>query len=97
MPRLIWSPASLDDLRHIGNWMGARNPAVALEVLRAIRATAARLGDYPRVGRAVTESFRVLGVRGAPYVVVYRLRDEAVEIARVRHARENWFPVEGEA
>jgi len=96
MQRLIWSPASRDDLRRIDAWLGARNPVAAAQILRSIRAAALRLTDYPRIGRALEEPFRVLGIRHTPYVMVYRLHDDRVEIVRIRHARENWLPVEGD-
>jgi toxin ParE1/3/4 len=96
MPRLIWSPASRADLHHIDRSLIERNPNAAARILRAIRASSDRLCDYPSVGRALNEPFRVLGVRTTKYIIVYRLRDEAVEIVRVRHAAENWLPVEGE-
>jgi plasmid stabilization system protein ParE len=91
MPRLIWSPSSLRDLRGIDEFLAERNDAAAARILRAIRAAALRLHDYPRIGRAIDEPFRVFGVRGTPYLLVYRLRDGTVEIVRVRHSRENWL------
>lgn len=91
MPQLIWSPASRDDLKGIDEYMMERDPVVALEILRAIRSTAIRLLEYPRIGRAIEEPYRVLGARGTPYLVIYRLRDGVIEIVRVRHARENWL------
>jgi toxin ParE1/3/4 len=91
MPRLIWAPASLRDLRDIEAYFSQRNDAAAARVLRALRDTSNRLHDYPRIGRAYDEPFRVLGVRHTPYLLIYRLRGDDIEIARVRHARENWL------
>lgn len=91
MPRLIWAPASLRDLRDIEAYLSQRNDAAAARVLRAIRDASNRLVDYPRIGRAYDEPFRVLSVRNTAYLLIYRLRRDDVEIARVRHARENWL------
>lgn len=96
MQRLIWSPESLDDLRSIGTWLGERDANAALDILRAIRAAADRLTQYPRIGRAIEDPFRVLGIRATPYLIVYRLTDDGVDIVRVRHRRENWLSIEGE-
>lgn len=96
MRRLIWSPAARGDLAGIEGWFAERDPAAGIATLRAIRATLERLCDYPRMGRAVEEPFRALGVRGTAYILVYRLREDAVEIIRVLHGRENWLPVEGD-
>lgn len=96
MPGLIWSPASRADLGQIDAWLAERNRAAAARILGAIRTSADRLRGYPRIGRALDEPFRVLGVRTTKYVLVYRLRDKTVEIVRVRHAAENWLPIEAE-
>jgi toxin ParE1/3/4 len=96
MPRLIWSPASRGDLHDIDGWLTERNPVTAARTLRAIRTSADRLRDYPKIGRAVDRPFRVLGVRTTKYLLVYRLHNEGVEIVRIRHAAENWLPIEGE-
>lgn len=92
MPRLIWSEASLRDISGIDDYLTGQNAAAAARIARAIRATALRLLDYPRIGRAFDESFRVLGVRTTPYLIIYRLRDGDIEIARVRHSSEDWLP-----
>ena len=96
MPRLIWSPESLDDLRNIAAWLAPRDARAGLAALRAIRAAADRLTDYPRIGRAIDEPFRVLGVRTTPYLIIYRLHGDAIDIIRVRHRREDWLSIEGE-
>lgn len=96
MPRLIWSQASLRDIHAIDTFLQEENPPAAARIARAIRATVIRLVEYPRIGRALNEPFRLLGVRKTPYLVIYRLRDGNIEIARVRHASENWLAdVEG--
>lgn len=96
MPRLIWSEASLRDIHDIDEFLMADNSMAAARIAKAIRATVLRLVDYPRIGRALNQKFRVLGVRTTPYLIIYRLRDDALEIARVRHASESWVAeVEG--
>ncbi|MBY0304122.1 MAG: type II toxin-antitoxin system RelE/ParE family toxin [Sphingomonas sp.] len=96
MPRLIWSEASLRDIGGINDFLTKENPQAAARIASGIKSTVLRLLDYPRVGRALGERFRVLGVRTTPYVIIYRLRDGDVEIARIRHGSENWLAeVEG--
>ena len=90
MPRLIWSPSSLRDLRDIDAFLTERNDAAATRILQAIRHTAERLRDYPRIGPALDEPFRVLSIGATPYLLVYRLERDGVEIVRVRHSSENW-------
>ena len=92
MPRLIWSPPSRRDLIGIDAYLNAHNALAATRILRAIRATALRLPDHPRIGRPLAEPFRLLGVRATPYVLIYRLQEGDIEIVRIRHTSENWWP-----
>lgn len=91
MSRLIWSEASLRDIGGIDDFLTRQDPQAAARIALAIKATVTRLLDYPRVGRALGVRFRVLGVRTTPYLIIYRLRDGHVEIARIRHGSENWL------
>ena len=90
MPRLIWSEASQRDIGKIDSFLDGHNPWAAARIARAIRATALRLVDYPRIGRPFDPPFRILGVRKTPYLICYRLRDGAIEIARICHFSEDW-------
>lgn len=96
MSRVIWAPLSRLDLALIDDYLHDRDGAAAARTLRAIRTAADRLLQFPRVGRVLEEPLRVLGVRGTPYILVYRISGQTVEIARVRHRRENWLaaPIE---
>ena len=59
-------------------------------VARLVRAIG-RLEDFPQLGRpGRVEGTRELSVSGVPYVVVYRVEDEAVVILAVMHTRRNW-------
>ncbi|MEG3087673.1 type II toxin-antitoxin system RelE/ParE family toxin [Sphingomonas sp. PB4P5] len=90
MPRLIWSEASQRDIVKIDRFLDEHNPRAAARIARAIRATAIRLVEYPRIGRPFDGQLRILGVRRTPYLVFYRVREEVVEIARIRHFSEDW-------
>ncbi|WP_404366502.1 type II toxin-antitoxin system RelE/ParE family toxin [Sphingomonas sp. MMS24-J45] len=90
MPRLIWSPRSGRDLADIDAYLSERDPAAAVRILRAIQSAIVRLSDYPRLGWAINEPFRVISVRKIPYLILYRLREGVIEIVRIRHAREDW-------
>jgi toxin ParE1/3/4 len=91
MRRLTWSPSSRRDLLRIRDWLAAHDVRAALATIRAIRAAAIRLADYPELGRALEEPFRAIGVRGTSYILVYRLSDSGVDIIRIRHGREDWL------
>lgn len=50
-----------------------------------------RLRQFPMIGRQLLDrGFRVLTVPGTPYLLVYRVRGDLIQILRVRHDRQNW-------
>lgn len=90
MPRIIWSPSSLGDLRRIDTYLSNVDPAAAVRILSAIRTKARQLAKFPESGPGMKVEQRSLGVRGTPYVIVYRFESDRVEVIGVRHTRENW-------
>ena len=92
MPRVIWSDASRRDLRNIDDFISSDDAAAALGVLRRIRRSAALLEQFPAIGPILQGEQRYLSVRSTPYVIVYRIDNARIEVIRVRHAREDWFP-----
>lgn len=92
MPRIIWSDASRRDLRHIDDFISGDNAEAALGILRRIRRSADLLEQFPAIGPMLQGEQRYLSVRGAPYVIIYRIDNARIEVIRVRHVREHWFP-----
>jgi toxin ParE1/3/4 len=68
----------------------AASPDVADKLLRNIERASARLSDHPMSGRPRADiSSGLRSVLVHPYVVVYRVTDTTVEIARVLHERRD--------
>jgi toxin ParE1/3/4 len=89
--KVVWlRKASLAlDLEY--EYLAARNPKAARLVFRRIIATARRLSAFPNSGRpGQIDGTRELVVPGFPYVIVYRVSADAVEILRVFHTSRNW-------
>jgi toxin ParE1/3/4 len=87
--RIIWSEASLRDLHGIDQFLSNDDPDAAARMLQAIRDKSDQLHDFPASGPALEGELRYLGVRGTPYVLVYRNAPDRIEIFRVRHVRED--------
>ncbi len=52
---------------------------------------AADLERWPNIGRpGWTENTRELAVAGLPYLVIYRVAQEAVHVLRIHHGAQNW-------
>jgi toxin ParE1/3/4 len=87
-----WSIPAAEDFEHICEWIERDNPETARRVARTIYDECARLKDFPNLGRA---SRRMAGRRELtfaplPYIVVYQVKQGAVEISRIFHGAQDW-------
>ena len=95
--RVRWTRLALSQLDAIQDHVAQDNPVAAFELTTAIFVRVETdLLVHPHMGR-VGEHFpdtRELIISEAPYIVVYRVREDegAVEILRVRHAAQQWPP-----
>lgn len=81
---------ALRDLDEAFEWIVADNPRAATEVIDRLRSATRLLADNPRMGRpGGVPDTRELVVSRTPYVVMYRIRSDQVQILTVlHHARE---------
>jgi toxin ParE1/3/4 len=95
--KLIWSPASRDDLRDIVRFIARDNPRRAESFAYQLMAQTDVLQQQPEIGRAVPEHHdpRLREIIFRPYRIVYRFDNErnTVEIARVWHAARGTPPL----
>jgi plasmid stabilization system protein ParE len=87
-----WSLPAAEDLEHICEWIERDNPAAARRIAQTIYDECGRLKDFPDLGR---ESRRMAGRRELtfaplPYIVVYQVKPDAVEISRIFHGAQDW-------
>jgi addiction module RelE/StbE family toxin len=88
-----WSPAAAQDLLSIGEYIAQENPSASQRIVRAIYDAAGSLTSYPHRGRlGRVEGTRELPLPPLPFVVVYRVAHNAVEIANVVHGAQKWPP-----
>jgi toxin ParE1/3/4 len=76
-------------LRHIEKiheYIFAHDPAAAKRIVQRIEHSISRLAFVPFSARpGVVEGTRILVVPGLPYVVIYRVGDDAVDIIAILH------------
>jgi toxin ParE1/3/4 len=86
---VIFSPEALADLASIRGYVGDRNPGAALRVAVQIVAACDRLEYLPERGRPGL----VPGTRELtslwPYVIVYRITEQCVQIIRIWHGAQD--------
>jgi toxin ParE1/3/4 len=77
---------ALDDIEQIHRYIAKFDPAAAKRVVRRIEHSIGRLNILPLSGRpGVVPGTRLLAVPGVPYIVVHRVRNDAVDIIAVLH------------
>jgi toxin ParE1/3/4 len=89
--KVHWLKAAAHSLDQEYAYLSERNPEVAKRVFKRIVASTERLGQFPDSGRqGQVSGTRELIVPGIPYLIVYRVTDQGVEILRVFHESRNW-------
>lgn len=86
-----WSPEAAADFTGIVQYIQQQNPSAADRVAHAIFEGITSLESFPnrgRVGRV--QNTRELILPSLPFIVVYRVKPDAVEIARVLHGSQRW-------
>lgn len=89
--RLRWSSDALEDLAAIRRHIAEDHPGAAQNVAQRIGSALAHLKDYPGIGRAGrVRGTRELLIPGLPYIVPYRMKENAIELLRVLHTSRQW-------
>lgn len=89
--KVRWLRTALANLESEAAYIGADSPAAAARVVERILASVSHLADHPALGRpGRVVGTRELVVKGTPYIVPYRVREETVEILRVFHTARKW-------
>ena len=84
-----WSMPAVEDLENIFRRIEKDNPTAARETVQALHAGCEALKTFPYRGRPG----RMHGRRElifSPYIVVYQVKEHAVEISRIYHGAQDW-------
>jgi toxin ParE1/3/4 len=88
---ISWSPEAAFDFTAIVQYIRQDNSSAALRVARSIYDAVAQLSTFPNRGRpGRVNGTRELPLLRLPFVVVYRVRENAVEIVRLLHGAQRW-------
>lgn len=90
--KLIWQPQALEDLRSVREHIAADSPTAASRVVgRIVALVSEQLTSFPEAGRAGrVAGTRELVVAKTPYIAVYRIAGENIDILAVHHAARRW-------
>ena len=89
--RIRWTVPAADDLTNINYYLQKHYPQFAESTVRAIYEHVRSLKTMPNRGRPGHRSdTRELVLSPLPYIVVYRVNGETVEILHVYHGAQDW-------
>lgn len=82
-----WLRKALKNLEQAYNYIAEDDPDAAVKVVLKIQAASDQLVAFPMMGRTGrVEGTRELVISNTPYILIYRLKGDAVEILRVLHS-----------
>ena len=82
----VWSRRAARNMFSIRRYIHQFNPEAARSTAKRILESARAISEHPRIGRAGRDGrTREFPVPGTPYLVVYMLQDETLEIVAVLH------------
>lgn len=90
-----WLPRALNDRRRQISYVFPQNPQAAIRLETLVRSQADILSAHPRVGRSGRkDGTRELVVPGSPYLIIYRIDENAqeIQILRLLHGAQQWPP-----
>ena len=88
--RLRWTAAAAADLENINSYLSANHPSYRAATIRRLHAAAVSLTSHPLKGKLGTvQGTRELFLGPLPYVIVYRVKDEFIELLRFYHSAQN--------
>lgn len=84
MRQVIWSAEAVANFRSIYGYVSAFNESAAARLANRLQMAANSLSEHPERGRETSRGLRELAIVH-PYLIRYRVRDDAVLILRIRH------------
>jgi toxin ParE1/3/4 len=89
--KIRWTLPATNNLQNIFRYIAADNEKAAHGMMERIHTAIERVAEMPYSARAGKRAgTRELVVPGTPYIVLYRIREEAIQILRVFHGAQDW-------
>lgn len=95
--KVVWTRAALQHLKDAREYIKIDNPKAAAGQIERIEVCVSRIGAFPMMGRSgMRAGTREFPVPGTPYILVYRVREDAVQVLAVLHGARNWSDLSSE-
>ena len=87
--RIRWTPAAAADLQDISNYLKEHHPHYRQPTMQKLYDTIRDLKDWPNRGRpGREEGTREILFQPLPYVAVYRVTEQTIEVLRIYHGAQ---------
>ena len=89
--KLRWTEPALRHLHEAYDYVQLDKPDAAARLIDRIEAAVERLRIFPQMGRASARpNTRELAVSGTPFIIIYRVMNNVLEILAIFHGAQNW-------
>ena len=89
--QIKWLRQVLRNLKQAHNYIIKDNPTAAQELILKIQNAANQLENYPLMGKSGrVEGTRELIISNSPYIIIYRVKEESIEILRILHTSKRY-------
>ncbi|MFN5954008.1 MAG: type II toxin-antitoxin system RelE/ParE family toxin [Dolichospermum sp.] len=86
-----WLKWALRNLEQARNYVFQDNPTAAQELIIKIQNAANQLQKYPFMGKnGRVEGTKELIISNSPYILIYRVKEESVEVLRILHTSKRY-------
>lgn len=86
-----WLKWALRNLEQARNYVFQDNPTAAQELIIKIQNAANQLQKYPFMGKnGRVECTKELIISNSPYILIYRVKEESVEVLRILHTSKRY-------
>ena len=86
-----WLKWALRNLEQARNYVFQDNPTAAQELILKIQNAANQLQKYPFMGKnGRVEGTKELIISNSPYILIYRIKEESVEVLRILHTSKRY-------
>jgi toxin ParE1/3/4 len=88
--RIRWTPAAAADLQNLSDYLKDHHPHYQQPTMRKVYAAVQSLKEWPHRGRAGREEgTRELLFPPLPYIAVYRVKGQSIEVLRIYHGAQD--------
>lgn len=88
--RIRWTPPAAADLQRISDYLKEHHPQYRQPTMRKLYEKIRALKDAPYIGRpGRIEGTREILFPPMPYIAVYRVHEQSIEIWRIWHTKQD--------